>query len=327
MFSPDVRFEGFSSADWTRLLGLFSPVRSKPAEDPASARGGVVAVQSEGKLEKLLHTHVGRLRLSDVEGEWPIGAEALAARHRASWAIVLERGSLESVMDRFAGRSRRGDDLIDQVLTLVSLIRDELIAGQIEVWPVRLRGVPIPTRAMVLRTLDAVCPPDRSIVVGVFEGGELHTAVVLRRGAMLIEAIVGPEQLRAEMGILSGDWRRDHRHLVSAAEDRFGSVALGFFSELTTLRALEVDSAPGAWSKAVAVRDVILSPAPPALAVPIGIDAGLAAYGAVRGWLARNPVASEWIPSAQTVGNIGRALLGSETGFDPLGILRKLLTR
>jgi hypothetical protein len=65
-------------------------------------------------------------------------------------------------------------------------------------------------------------------------------------------------------------------------EKKVGKLSLGVFAEMQTIRALSVDPTPGAWARAVAIRDVILSPVPAALAIPLGIDAGRAAFSAFR---------------------------------------------
>ena len=55
MLAPDVRLEGFTAADWTRVLSLFQPRRAAgEARDPARPRGGVVAVHAGGRLRKLV---------------------------------------------------------------------------------------------------------------------------------------------------------------------------------------------------------------------------------------------------------------------------------
>lgn len=330
MLSADVRFEGFTATDWVRLLSLFRPRRPSGAErDPGRPRGGVVAVHSGRKPRKLVHTDAGRLRLDDIQRSFPINAEELARQHDTSWAALIEEGALDAIMDRFGSRARRGDDLTTQVLTLLSLARDEMIAGRLEVWPRRLRGVPIPMQSVVRGTIESVCPPGRTVLIGLFEAGELWTSVALRMGGRGVDLLLGPDEVRGDMGLLAGDWRRDHRHLHRAIEDRAGPIALGCYAEVTTLRKLVVDPNPGAWARAVAVRDVILSPAPAAITIPLGIDAGRAAFSALR-------MIAERVDPLGVVGPTMRALLSSVggeveiptvLGFNPLELLRRLISR
>ncbi len=335
MLTADVRFEGFTATDWERVLGLFRPRRAVAEDrDPERPRGGIVAVHGEGRLRKLVHTHVGRLRLDDALPDWPLSPEALARRHRASWAAILEMGALETIMERFGASSRRGDDLTTQLLTLLSLAREEVIAGRLQHWPARLAGVPVPSTGMVKATLDAVCPSGRSLLIGLFEDGELWTSLALRRSPNgLFDRVLGPDEVRREMGLLAGDWRRDYRHLSRAVEDELGPLAFGCFAEASTFRALEVDPAPGAWTRAVAVRDVILSPVPIAMALPLGLDAGRAAFGLARSVAEQTGVWATLGPALEGFGSVARSVIFGDRdpsdvlGFDPLELLRRLLTR
>src|SRR5262249_38237719 len=105
VLSADVRFEGFTATDWIRVLSLFRPRRMQGDErNPERPRGGVIAVHSGGRLIKLVHTEVGRLRLDDIARAWPLTSEELAHRHHASWAATLEAGTLEAIMDEFGAR-------------------------------------------------------------------------------------------------------------------------------------------------------------------------------------------------------------------------------
>jgi hypothetical protein len=330
VLSPDVRFEGFTATDWVRVLSLFRPQR--PGSDGCDAerpRGGVVAVQVGGRLKKLVHSEVGRLRLHDAQQGWPLSAEGLAVHHHASWAAVLEVGVLESIMERFGSRARRGDDLIAQTILLLQLAREEHLAGRIDLWPTRLRGVPIPSPVVVRGTLDSLVAPGKTMIVGLFENGELWTSVALRRDGRGINLVLGPDEVRKDMGLLAGDWRRDYRHLSRAIEQRAGDLSLGCFAEAETIRKLAVDPSPGAWARAVAVRDVVLAPVPAAMAIPLGIDAGRAALSALR-------ALAERMDPVGVMGPAARVLLertGSDSdmaamlGFHPLELLRKLLSR
>lgn len=346
MLTGDVRFEGFTATDWSRVLSLFAPQKATGGDrDPDRPRGAIFAiVDREGgkeQLRKLVHTRAGRVRLDDVAAEWPLSPEELARRHHASFAVILQRGALEAIMERFGAKVRRGDDLTAQSLLLVSLAQEEAIAGRIEYWPARLRGVPVPSPAVVNGTLDAICPGGTTVLLGLFEHGELWTSIALRRHASGgFDWVMGPDDVRRDMGLLAGDFRRDYRHLARTVERRTGKLSLGCFAEASTFRRLEVDPSPGAWAKAVAVRDVILSPVPPALAIPLGLDAGRAAVSAVKtvldrmdAWRYVSPafgLVKELLPidrgapgEAGARGGIGASLFG----FEPLELLRRLLSR
>jgi hypothetical protein len=340
VLTADVRFEGFTASDWSRVLGLFAPQKTSGGErDPDRARGAIFAVvdppSEGGRLRKLLHTRAGRLRLDDVASDWPLSPEELARRHHASFAVIFEFGVLEAIMEKFGAKVRRSDDLTAQSLLLVSLAQDEAIAGRIQYWPARLRGVPVPSPAVVNGTLDTICPGGTTILLGLFDHGELWTSIALRRHATgAFDWVLGPDDVRRDMGLLAGDFRRDYRHLARTVERRTGKLSLGCFADAATFRRLEVDATPGAWAKAVAVRDVILSPVPPALAIPLGLDAGRAALSAFKTVLDR---VDAWKYMSPTVGRVldffpapppsSDGKPSSFFGFEPLEVLRRLLSR
>ncbi len=334
MLAPEVRFDGFTCRDWQRVLELFSPAGPRAeARDPERPQGTILAVHARGKLRKLLHSQAGRLRLDDVARDWPLSAAELARRHDASTAIVLESGALEDVLEQLGARVRRDDDFTAQALLMADLLRGQIAGGAIDVWPQQLAGVPIPRATTVERTLDGVCPSGKALLLGLFDGDELWTSVTLRRGSRGFDWIMGPDAVRGELGLLSGDFHRDHRHLARAVSDRVGPLALGCYSDQRTFRRLEVDPTPGAWAMAVAVRDVVLYPVPPAMAVPLGLDAGRAALSALRTVASRfdptgmlNPAFALMRDMAKDVALGGRSP-ESVLGFDPLEILRRLLSR
>lgn len=353
MLARDVRLEGFSTDDWLRLAEVFrapraTVERSDPAEhgeapesDAAATRqrarrgrpGGVIAVTSNGELKKLVGTELGRLDIASQS--WPVPVEELAQRYGCRFAVVLADGVLDEAMERFANRLRRDHDALSQVLIFLGLLRELEHEGKLTLWPWKLASWPFPHEAVLLRAFDAICPDGKSILLGVFREGELYTSLLARRKGAGFDLILGPDRLRGEMGLVSGDFRRDYRHLSRAAEGESGPIGLGCFGELETLRGLLDDPAPGAWAAAVAARDVILSPAVPAVALPLGIDVGRAALVAVRGF-AERVGASSWFtkggPFGPTISRV-RGLAGGEIdvrellGFDPMALLAKLFSR
>ncbi|MBV9947067.1 MAG: hypothetical protein JOZ69_09485, partial [Myxococcales bacterium] len=280
MLTADVRFEGWTTEDWLRFLRLWQP-RASPEGDAARPRGGVIVVHEEGHWLKLLHTRRGRLDpraegaaspgLALRAGQ-PSSLIDLARRHGASWALGLRLGALDEVMERFGARARRGDDLTAQSLLLVGIVREMIAEGAIAAWPQRLRGLPVPTPQVVRRTFDALCPDGRAIALGLFDAGGLWTSFVARRNGPAFDLLAGPEELRPEIGLLSGDWRRDYRHLARAVEERYAPLGFGCFTDLGTFRSLQTDGRAGAWSRAVAVRDVVIAPMPAAVGVALGYD-------------------------------------------------------
>ena len=322
MLTPDVRFEGWTTETWTRFLHLWKP-RADPDREATRPRGGVIAIHEGGRLQKLLHTRTGRL---DPRGPWPVLLSDLAETHHASWALSAESGALEEIMERFGARLRRTDDFTAQALLVVTIAREMIQEGAIERWPTRLQGFPPPTEAMVRRAFDSICPDGHAMVLGVFRHGDLWTA-----GAAF-DVLAGPEDVRIRMGLISGDWRRDYRHVARAVEEQYAPVAMGCFAEVDRFRELQVDARPGAWGRAAVVRDVILSPMPVGIRLALGADGARFAFESFRAIAGQSSTLRKLEPfMAQARRALGDAVgdrdVSGTLGFDPLAALRALLRR
>jgi hypothetical protein len=344
VLTHDVRFEGWTTEDWLRFLRLWQP-RAAPEREPTRPRGGVIVVHEDGEVLKLLHTRLGRLepaasapppsqagaRAIALSAGHPSALGPLAHAHHASWALSMRLGALDEVMERLGARIRRGDDLTAQSLLLVSIVRDMIAEGHIASWPQRLRGIPVPTPQVVRRTLDALCPDGRAIALGLFDAEGLWTAFVSRRRGPAFDVLAGPDELRPALGLLSGDWRRDYRHLARTVEDRYAPLGFGCFAELATFRALQTDGRAGAWSRAVAVRDVVIAPMPTAVGVALGYDGARYALEGLKLLTGRIPPFAAIGPMLEaTRARIARTTgkdVGALLGFNPLAALRALLQR
>jgi hypothetical protein len=328
VLTADVRFEGWTTETWTRFLDLWKP-RATPDREPTRPRGGIIAIHEDGRLRKLMHTKTGRL---DPRGPWPVPLAELAETHHASWALVARAGALEDLMERFGARLKRHDDITSQALLVVQIVREMMQEGAIERWPKRLQGVPPPSEPMVRRALDAVCPDGHAMVLGLFRHGELWTAGVARRRGQGFDVLAGPEELAPRMGVLSGDWRRDYRHLARAVEEEYAPVAMGCFAEVDRFRELQVDARPGAWGRASVVRDLILSPMPVGVRLARGAAGARFAFEGFRTLVGKSDSLRRLEPyMARARKRIGEAVgdkdVSHTLGFDPLAVLRALLRR
>jgi hypothetical protein len=162
------------------------------------------------------------------------------------------------------------------------VLKEQEAIGAVELWPRKFASVPVSTDRLFEKAADAVCSPGKTLLAAAFAGGGLSTCIAARRGDDGFDRIIGPERLRREMGLLSGDWTRDYRHLARAVELSVGPLALGAFAEEATWRRLLSDAAPGSWATAVAVRDVVLHPVAPAIAAALGVDLGRAMLHSAR---------------------------------------------
>lgn len=328
MLTADVRFEGWTVENWQRFLDLWKP-RASPEREPTRPRGGVIVIHDGDVVRKMLHTARGRL---DPPLQWPAALEMIADEHQASWALAAHVDALSEVMERFGSRARRTDDIADQALCVATIVREMMTEGSIESWPRRLRGLPIPAPSVIRRALDATCADGKCIALGTFQDGDLYTAIVARRRGNGFDVLAGPYELRASMGLLSGDWRRDQRYLVETIEEAYGELSLGLFGLQNEVRALVMSTDPGAWSRAVALREIVLSPVPPSIALAVGVDGARFAYEGLRAVTARIDLLGLLDPTLQRarkqLGKMaGDRDLSSILGFDPLEALRKLISR
>jgi hypothetical protein len=283
MFTPDCQVFDFDAQDWLRLPDLFRQA-APGAPLPGPAGGGILAVRDGQRLLKVTSTLRGRLPLP---ASGSASAAALASEHDGTFAIVLSRTALEQFSDRFAQRLSRGQSFHAQAEALIEALRELEREGEVDLWPTPFSQWPIPTERAFASALDLLCPDGKSVVIGAFDGGELYTSLALRRRGAAFDAVMGPDRVRRDMGLLSGDFSRDYRYLGAAVEQRLGPLAVGCYGELATFRALARDPAPGAWASAVAGRDIVLTPVTVGLAVPLGVDAGRAALSLAKGLAGR----------------------------------------
>lgn len=336
MFTRDVSLEGFTHEQWSKLGQVFRPLEPPPGNatrDGARTRGGVVAVTTGGRLRKLVSTELGRIEVS--EQPWPESLESLAARHGARWAAEITAGALDELMDRFGERLTPGQDYLAQALEWLAIVRELEAERAITLWPWRTADWPVPSERAVARALDLLCPSDKALVLGVFEGGHLATCLVARRRGTGFDRLVGPDELTREMGLLSGDFRRDQRHLAAVVERRVAKIAVGCYGELTTFRRLAGTRESGAWARAVAAQELVVAPWMPAVALPLGFDAGRAAFRSLRDMATQFGV-GHFLSREGPLGLAFAALerppwLGDDVreflGFDPWDLLVKLFAR
>jgi hypothetical protein len=344
VISPHLRFEGFDARSWTNLLSLFAPgLRDRMTEEPADtdvpetdvadADAGpelgtlVILRADDGRVLKAFHTTRGRVR--DLRYDGPQDLERVARAYHSRRAFELREGVLEELAEELAQRLQRADDYATQWLVVARIIRELTEAGKIHSWPRPVADVPVPTAGMVRRAVDIVLPDEHALVVVLWEHGTPWTAFALRRRDGVIDLAAGPDLLLRWTGPLGGDWRRDHRIVASAITRAVAPVHVGLFAEARTIRELLRTPDPGAWARAVAVRDIIIHPTPPYVAVALGADTARAVARTTARWLggvdALAPLAPLGTYLRGRVSEVGSvtALLG----FDPLRALARSLAQ
>ena len=281
MLARDVTVEDFDSGDWIRVGQI---LRGRPGPDRTHAApehsGGLVIIADGTSVRKALHTINGRLDPAGIAPGAPV--EELAQTHGASWVVKIHPGALRLFSARIGQRLERADDLEGQLLKFIAVLRELEAEGALELHPTGLESVPIPSARTMKLFWDAMCPVGKSIFVAAFDGADMSTSVALHRGPRGFDRIVGPERVRRDTGLRSGDWRQNYRGVARAAEFAVGPLALGAFAEERTWFRLIRDRTPGSWAAAVAARHVVIHPIAPALAIPLGIDVGRVAWALAR---------------------------------------------
>jgi hypothetical protein len=181
---------------------------------------------------------------------------------------------------------------------MLGILRELVEAGIIEIWPNRIEKLSLPSGPFFENTFEALYPPGESALIALFHEGELYTSIALERGKGGISRIVGPADLRPRMTFLSGDFRRDYRYALAAAEDTVGPIAFACFTALDIFRSLQREPSWGAWLRAFAVRDVIVTPMRGSLVGPMAVDAAIWAAAATsslgKRWESLGLLLSQW---------------------------------
>lgn len=334
MLTPDVRIEGFDAADWILLGKILGGAKGVEADVLGAAHeearlGGVAVLLSGSQVVKVLSTSRGRLDPSRGSAEGPL--EDVVRATGAAWGIRMQRAALAELSDRFARRLVREDRFLGQILKLVAVVRELAEAGAVETHPRDVRALPVPSEKTIDRAIDLICPPGKAMLLGAFDGGEVLTSLAVHRGRFGFDRIVGPSEVRLELGLVSGEWTRNVPGLVRAVELSVGPLALGCFAQMKTWQRLVGDRTPGAWAAAALGRELLLQPVAPALAIPLGLDVGRAAMAVARDLAARFGIvlsagSGPLFQELNRFRDVGQGEVSRLLGFDPFALLRELLT-
>jgi hypothetical protein len=185
---------------------------------------------------------------------------------------VVKLGAIEELTERAVPRVLGSDDYAAQWLGLLSAARELEREGALYFWPERGR-LPLPSPPVLARTLDTVLPDERSLLAVLWEDSVPWTALLLRRRAGEIDLVAGPEFVLDVVGPLGGDYRRDHRAVSRAVSDAVAPVHIGIYAQRSRFELLLRNPEPGAWAKAVALREIIIDPSPAYVHVALTADA------------------------------------------------------
>lgn len=269
MIDRDLRFYGFSAEQWIRLVSLWT------RDDSGATRFGsgsvVVVVDGEGDVSAAFHTERGVIEPStNIDMHDP---RALCEHYLAARAFVLTDGVMETLVERAAMHVSMRDNYAGQWLGFLQVARDLAAEGKLKTWPGSIAAWRIPSAYSVARGLDALLPDNTSLTLVLWKQTAVWTSLTLSKRAGVIEHMVGHEALQQWTGPMGGDYRRDYRPIARGISRHLAPLHVGLFAEVEMFRRLLADPSPGAWARAIAVRDVIVYPSPGYVAVAVGADA------------------------------------------------------
>ena len=274
MISDDFAFFGFDDASWDRLVSLFL---GENGDD--KPRGVLVIVVDADRLPvACFHTASGSLDPTTLP-DAPTLAELCDATEAGACIVIRER-AIADIEDYLAEPLDPDQDFATRVMRFAHVLREFGNGNWLRIWPNPLPDVVLSAAPAAKPAIDFLLPDGHSVVLGVFEEGELWTGAVLRRNAGSFDVLAGPGAISQWAGPLGGAWHRDHRVLTRAIERELGPIHAGLFMELHTAQALLTGRQAGDWAMAFATRGLMVHPLPGYAAAGLGIDvlSGAAQY-------------------------------------------------
>ena len=230
----------------------------------------VVVVNRAAVPVACFHTERGSIEPSLLPA--PGDLEALCEAAEARACIVMRERAIGGVEKLLAEPLDPDQDFVARVMRFVLVLRELGNGNWLRVWPNPLPDVVRAAAPAAKPAIDLLLPDGHSLVLGVFEAGELWTAGVVRRTAGDIDVLAGPKAISEWAGPLGGAWQRDQRVVVEAIERELGPIHLGLFMERPTAERLLRDRRGGDWALAFATRDLMVQPLPGFAAAGLGLD-------------------------------------------------------
>jgi hypothetical protein len=263
VISEDFAFFGFDEASWDRLVSLLAG-----SNEPHGVL--VVVVNRAAVPVACFHTERGSIAPSLLPP--PVDLEALCEVAEARACIVMRDRAMGELQSYLAEPLGKGQDFVSRVMRFVHVLRQLGNGSWLRVWPNPLPDLLLAAAPAAKPGTDLLLPDGHSVVLGVFEQGELWTAAVVRRNGGKLDVFAGPGAISEWVGPLGGAWQRDHRVLADAIEGELGPIHLGLFMERPTAERLIRDRQAGEWARAFATRDLIVHPLPGFVAAGLGFD-------------------------------------------------------
>jgi hypothetical protein len=270
VISEDFAFYGFDETSWGRLVSLFL------GENGDKSRGVLVVVVDADRMPVAsFHTAMGSIDPATLPDAPDL--EALCNAMEAGACIVMRDRAMAEIQDYLAEPLDPDHDFVTRVMRFAHVLRELGNGNWVRVWPsplpdLLLSAALLSAAPAAKPVIDFLLPDGMSVVLGVFEDGELYTGAVLRRNAGSFDVFAGPGAISEWAGPLGGAWRRDHRVLTRAIERELGPIHIGFFMERSTGQTLFTRRQAGEWAMAYTTRELMVHPLPGYAAAGLGID-------------------------------------------------------
>jgi hypothetical protein len=326
VLSANLRVTGYDSVTWMRLLSLFER-RQARRDGVAKARSGLLVIVEDerGAVCAAFLSDRGSVAIEDYKSRADLAR--LCDEHRAAAGIAMRLGTIEELTERAAEHVLRTDDYAAQWLALLQAARELEREGALQFWPEREGRLALPSPQMINKAFDVLLPDEHAFAAVLWDETELWTALVLRRRGGQIDLVGGPELVLDVVGPLGGDYRRDHRAVSRAISEAVAPVQVGLYAQRRRFERLLRNAEPGAWAKAIALREVIIDPSPAYVHVAVGADALRATARKTTQLLGGIDVASLFEPAARFAREqiMHVASVTGTLGFNPLQVLARKL--
>jgi hypothetical protein len=244
MISEDIKIVDL---DDNHLLNLAKALKTELEESKGGSepiKPDLVIIHEQGRVEMAFHTERGNLcnELREVSAR---DLESLARKFGASNVFCLEKGALKKMARSLQAGAGPDRDLSEDDFVVYRSSRDGFESGVYDRSPfARAGNVNFGSIANIAKL---VAPSDESMVFVMFDAGSrdlaglpIFTSLILHfNKARQLELVTTTKGL-AKQGLDSiYDWKVDYKKILKAAQNAFGSAAMGIFAEMGSLRELK----------------------------------------------------------------------------------------
>jgi hypothetical protein len=327
-----IHFEGFDAKSWHKIVTLFAPgLASRPPNERALRErtpGGLLVIVYRGEqVRAAIHSHRGRCALDEWRGVDSI--PKLAEQFDARFAIAIEDGAVELMLDRWGARVDPDEPAREAWLLLIDAVREVVDEKKLYFWPDLVPGgVPRPTRAVIDAAAELILPAGKAAFALLFrDDATLDAAIVVARPVGAPFTVYGAEKIVASVGALTGDPRRDTPLVRAWIERELGPVHFGAHTRSSTLESLLRSEQAGAWSRAFNEGQLKIDPTPPWVVAALGADVARSALALARGAL--GSLMDRVAPALESATRVAsaRATLSGLLGLDVGSVLGSVLRR